>query len=197
MTLRLKTLDFIGMNTTRKSYPSEVSDAEWSFLTPYLTLMRHDAPQREHSLRELFKALRSVVKTGCPCEGPKSSPSHGPAHRVRSRSGEHLPCPVGVRLAHEDNSLPDHLALLHKSPYKSKFVMKESMQPHGSCFTFLTKLPRLGAHVSASQTVHCGLQPTAKATKRQGVTSPHRPRKVSRILHCIGGTALENKPFFR
>jgi hypothetical protein len=28
------------MSTTRKSYPSDVSDAEWEFLLPYLTLMR-------------------------------------------------------------------------------------------------------------------------------------------------------------
>lgn len=35
------------------------------FVAPYLTLMREDAPQREHSLREVFNALRYVVKTGC------------------------------------------------------------------------------------------------------------------------------------
>lgn len=32
------------MNTTRKSYPSDVTDLEWHFLLPYLTLMREDAP---------------------------------------------------------------------------------------------------------------------------------------------------------
>lgn len=53
------------MSTTRKSYPSDVSDAEWDFLTPYLTLMREDAPQREYSLRDQFDALRYMVKTGC------------------------------------------------------------------------------------------------------------------------------------
>lgn len=53
------------MSTTRKSYPSDVTDAEWEFLLPYLCLMREDAPQREHSLRELFNSLRYVVKTGC------------------------------------------------------------------------------------------------------------------------------------
>ena len=53
------------MNTTRKSYPSDVSDAEWEFLLPYLTLMRADAPQRSHDLREVFNAVRYVVKTGC------------------------------------------------------------------------------------------------------------------------------------
>ena len=54
-----------GMNTTRKSYPSDVADAEWEFLLPYLTLMRADAPQRANDLREVFNAIRYVVKTGC------------------------------------------------------------------------------------------------------------------------------------
>jgi transposase len=53
------------MTTTRKTYPSDVSDADWEFLLPYLTLMRSDAPQREHELRDVFDALRYVVKTGC------------------------------------------------------------------------------------------------------------------------------------
>jgi transposase len=53
------------MNTTRKSYPSDVSDAEWEFLLPYLTLMREDAPQRAHDMREVFDAVRYIVKTGC------------------------------------------------------------------------------------------------------------------------------------
>jgi transposase len=53
------------MNTTRKSYPSDVTDAEWEFLLPYLSLMREDAPQREYPLRDLFNALRYVVRTGC------------------------------------------------------------------------------------------------------------------------------------
>ncbi len=53
------------MNTTRKSYPSDVSDAEWEFLLPYLTLMREDSPQRSHDMREVFNAVRYVVKSGC------------------------------------------------------------------------------------------------------------------------------------
>ncbi len=54
------------MARTRKSYPSDVSDEEWVFCAPYLTLMREDAPQREHSLRELFNGLRWLVRAGCP-----------------------------------------------------------------------------------------------------------------------------------
>jgi transposase len=53
------------MNTTRKSYPSDVSDTEWEFLVPYLTLMRENAPQRAHDMREVFNAVRYIVKTGC------------------------------------------------------------------------------------------------------------------------------------
>ena len=48
----------------RKPYPSDVSDEEWSFVAPYLTLMNEDAPQREHDLREVFNGLRWIVRTG-------------------------------------------------------------------------------------------------------------------------------------
>lgn len=48
----------------REAYPSDVSDDEWAFMAPYLTLMREDAPQREHSLREVFNGLRYIVRTG-------------------------------------------------------------------------------------------------------------------------------------
>lgn len=34
--------------TTRKPYPSDVSDEEWALVVPYLTLLREDAGQREH-----------------------------------------------------------------------------------------------------------------------------------------------------
>jgi transposase len=51
---------------TRKPYPTDVSDEEWAFVAPYLTLMTEDAPQREHTLREVFDAARWIVKTGAP-----------------------------------------------------------------------------------------------------------------------------------
>jgi len=49
---------------TRKSYPSDVTDDEWAFAAPYLTLLREDAGQRDYALRDVFDALRWVVKTG-------------------------------------------------------------------------------------------------------------------------------------
>ena len=48
----------------KTGYPSDVSDEEWAFVAPYLTLMREDAPQREHSLREVFNGLRYMVRSG-------------------------------------------------------------------------------------------------------------------------------------
>src|SRR3712207_4274120 len=51
---------------TRKPYPSDVTDEEWAFVAPYLALVREDAPQREHDLREVFNGLRWVVRTGSP-----------------------------------------------------------------------------------------------------------------------------------
>ena len=48
----------------RKLYPTDVSDEEWAFIAPYLTLMREDAPQREYPLREVFNGLRYVLRGG-------------------------------------------------------------------------------------------------------------------------------------
>lgn len=48
----------------RKPYPTDISDEEWAFIAPYLTLMREDAPQREYALREVFNGLRYVVRGG-------------------------------------------------------------------------------------------------------------------------------------
>ena len=49
---------------TRKPYPSDVSDEEWAFVAPYLALVREDAPQRNHDLREVLNGLRWIVRTG-------------------------------------------------------------------------------------------------------------------------------------
>jgi transposase len=48
----------------RTPYPFDVSDEEWSLVVPYLTLMTEAAPQRDHSLRELFNALRYAIRYG-------------------------------------------------------------------------------------------------------------------------------------
>jgi transposase len=52
--------------TPRKQYPSDVTDEEWAFVAPYLVLMRPDAPQRTHDPREVYNALRWIVRAGAP-----------------------------------------------------------------------------------------------------------------------------------
>jgi transposase len=52
--------------STRTPYPTDVGDDEWAFVAPYLTLMEPAAPQREHDLREVFNAVRWIVRAGAP-----------------------------------------------------------------------------------------------------------------------------------
>jgi transposase len=49
---------------TRNPYPSDVSDDEWAFVAPYLTLMTEAAPQRDYPLREVFNGLRWLARAG-------------------------------------------------------------------------------------------------------------------------------------
>ena len=51
---------------TPKRYPSDVSDEEWAFVAPYLTLQTPDALQRKHDLRAVFNGLRYLAHTGAP-----------------------------------------------------------------------------------------------------------------------------------
>jgi transposase len=53
-------------DSPRKPYPTDVTDDEWALVAPYLTLITPDAPQRHHDLREVFNALRWIVRTGAP-----------------------------------------------------------------------------------------------------------------------------------
>ncbi len=48
----------------RQPYPSDVSDAEWEFVAPYLALLPLDVSQRDHDLREVFNGLRWIVRSG-------------------------------------------------------------------------------------------------------------------------------------
>jgi transposase len=52
------------MSEIRKAYPSDVTDDEWAFVAPYLTLLPEESGQRVHDLRQVFNGLRYIVKTG-------------------------------------------------------------------------------------------------------------------------------------
>lgn len=70
----------------KTGYPSDVSDEEWSFCARYLTLMKEDAEQREHDLREVFNALRYLVRYGCAWRGlPNDFPPWAAVHQQTQR----------------------------------------------------------------------------------------------------------------
>jgi hypothetical protein len=45
-------------------YPTDVSDDEWEFAAPYLTLLPLYAGQRCYDLREVFNAVHGIVRAG-------------------------------------------------------------------------------------------------------------------------------------
>jgi transposase len=83
----------------RKPYPSDVSDDEWAFVAPYLTLMTEDAPQRDYSLREVFNGLRYVVRGGIPWRMlPNDLP---PWHTVYQQTQRWLKAGVCEAMVHD------------------------------------------------------------------------------------------------
>ncbi len=50
---------------TRKSYPSDLTDAEWRILEPLLPKPKPGGHPRTVNLREVLNALRYLVREGC------------------------------------------------------------------------------------------------------------------------------------
>jgi len=131
----------------RKSYPSDVSDEDWAFVAPYLALLREDAGQRAYRLREVFNALRWMVRAGAPW---RLLPSHFPpwaavhqqprrwlaagvfeaiAHDVRillRMAEERAPEPHGGDLRQHD---PPGLRLRHAQPRRQAAPRKLMTRP--------------------------------------------------------------------
>jgi transposase len=83
----------------RQPYPSDVSDDEWALVAPYLTLIMEEAPQREHSLREVFNGLRWIVRAGAAWRlMPHDLP---PWHTVYQQSQRWLKAKVFEAIVHD------------------------------------------------------------------------------------------------
>jgi transposase len=83
----------------KSGYPSDISDEEWAFTVPYLTLMKEDAKQRGHDLREVFNALRYLARYGCAWRGlPNDFP---PWTAVHQQSQRWIKAGVFEALAHD------------------------------------------------------------------------------------------------
>ena len=84
---------------SRKAYPSDVSDDEWAFVAPYLTLMSEAAPQREYGLREVFNGLRWIVRAGASWRMmPNDLP---PWHAVYAQAQRWLTAGVFAAMVHD------------------------------------------------------------------------------------------------
>src|SRR5579859_8202306 len=83
----------------KTTYPSDVTDEEWAFCAPYLTLMKEEAPQREHPLRALFNGVRYMVRAGCPWRMiPNDLP---PWHAVHQQAQRWIKAGCFEALAHD------------------------------------------------------------------------------------------------
>ena len=83
----------------RKPYPSDVSDDEWALVAPYVTLITEEAPQRAHSLREVFNGLRWIVRAGAAWRlMPHDLP---PWHTVYQQSQRWLKAGVFEAMVHD------------------------------------------------------------------------------------------------
>jgi transposase len=93
---------------TCQSYPSDVSDAEWAFVAPYLALLPLDTAQRRHDLREVFNALRYLVRSGAPWRMlPNDFP---PWEIVYQQTSRWLKAEVFEAMAHDLRALLRELA---------------------------------------------------------------------------------------
>jgi hypothetical protein len=61
----------------RKPYPSDVSNEAWAFVAPYLSLMRLEAPQRVHGLREVFNPDGRETRATRPYAPARGAPRPG------------------------------------------------------------------------------------------------------------------------
>ena len=53
------------MLTERRSYSSDLSDAEWMILGPLLPLEKPGGRHRRYPLREIINAIQYLLRTGC------------------------------------------------------------------------------------------------------------------------------------
>ena len=118
------------MGTTRKPYPTDVSDDERGFAAPYLALVREDAGQRRHDPREAFDAPRWPVKAGSPWRLlPHDFP---PWEAVYRRARRWLAAGVFEAMAHAPRAAARGAAGRGRSPTAAAFDGRASQStPEG------------------------------------------------------------------
>jgi transposase len=122
---------------TRKPYPSDVSDDEWAFAAPYLTLMTPDALQRKHDLRAVFNALRWLAHTGA---------------QWRYLSGDFPPWPAVYQQARRWMAAGSFEAIAHDLRLLLRLLQERSAQPSAAILDarVLQSSPESGARAGYS-----------------------------------------------
>lgn len=69
-------------NPHRKAYPSDLSDAEWEIIKPWLPAAKGFGHPRTVNLREILNAIFYVHRSGCQWEMlPHDLPAHGTVYK--------------------------------------------------------------------------------------------------------------------
>jgi transposase len=111
--------DVIYGMITHQPYPSDVTDAEWEFVVPYLCLLPEDAGQRVYHLRDVFDALRWIVRSGSPWRYlPKDFP---PWEMVYQQSRRWLDAGCFEAIVHDLRALLRQLAGRDPKPTAAVF----------------------------------------------------------------------------
>jgi transposase len=121
----------------RQAYPSDVSDAAWALVAPYLPLMTADAPQREHSLREVCNSLRWIVRAGAAWRRrPQDLP---PWHTGYHQSHRWLTAGGFAVMGHARRAVWRQAQGRQAEPsaalYESRTVSREELSHSAECFS--------------------------------------------------------------
>lgn len=162
---------------TRKPYPSDVSDEAWAFVAPYLTLCRLDAKQRTHDVREVFNALRWMVRTGAQW---RMMPNHFPPwSAVYQQTQRWIRAGVFDAMVHDLRELRELRELLRlasgRSPTPTAVIMDAQT---------LQSTPESGHRAGYAGQKKNGSE--APRRRRHPGPSPHATRDTSQ---CAGASA--------
>jgi transposase len=168
----------------RKAYPTDVSDDEWAFVAPYLTLMTEDAPQRDHSLREVFNGLRWIVRAGAAWRlMPHALP---PWHTVYQQSQRWLAAGVCETMVHELRAVLRLAAGLTEEPSAALFDSRtlQSTPESGTRAGYDRAKRRRGSkvHMAVDILGHLLAAQSRRPTSQTGATSVPWRKKCTRSL---------------
>src|SRR5215211_2625305 len=72
----------------RRTYPTDLSDAEWNYVEPHMPAPKGHGRPRTHDLREILEVVFYLLKSGCQWRLlPHDFPRDGPPSTITSERG--------------------------------------------------------------------------------------------------------------